>query len=389
MSLPNEVISILFIMANKLIQKLGMLLITTVFLSCKNDRQQAPNQEEVESYQVITVNPQKTTIHTDFPVTLQGIQDVEIRPKVNGFISDILVDEGQKVSKGQLLFRLFAPEYEEQLVQSQAAIQSIEAELEEAKLQIEKTKPLVQEGVIGKYELESAQHQLKNKTAQLNQAKSVRKSAEVNVGYTQIRAPFDGVMDLIPYKKGSLVSSSSPNPLTRISDISRINVYFSINEKQFFDWMEKSGGKSVTDYINGQGEINLILPNNQLFNQKGIVDMVSGQVDSKTGSIALRAVFPNPDQVLRSGNSATLRVYEKLDNALLIPQRATVEIQGKRFVYKVDDEGMVTSVAVDLLEHTPSNEYFIVKSGLIAGDRIIAEGLVSIREGVKIKTTTK
>lgn len=366
-----------------------MLLIATVFLSCKNDRQQAQNQEKVESYQTIIVNPQKTTIHTDFPVTLKGIQDVEIRPKVNGFIADILVDEGQKVSKGQLLFRLFAPEYEEQLVQYQAAIQSIEAEMEEAKLQIEKTKPLVQEGVIGKYELESAQHQLKNKTAQLNQAKSVRKSAEVNVEYTQIRAPFDGVMDLVPYKKGSLVSSSSPNPLTRISDMSRINAYFSINEKQFFDWMEKSGEKSVSDYINEQGEINLILPNNQLFNQKGIVDMVSGQVDPKTGSIVLRAIFPNPDQVLRSGNSAKLRVYEKLDNALIIPQRATVEIQGNRFVYKVDGEGMVTSVAVDLWDHTPSNEYFIVKSGLIAGDRIIAEGLVGIREGVKIKTTTK
>ncbi|MCY4779251.1 efflux RND transporter periplasmic adaptor subunit [Sphingobacterium sp. UT-1RO-CII-1] len=376
-------------MANKLIRKLCMLLIATAFLSCKNDRQQDQHHEEVESYQTITVNPQKTTIHTDFPVTLKGIQDVEIRPKVNGFIADILVDEGQKVSKGQLLFRLFAPEYEEQLVQSQAAIQSIEAEMEEAKLQIEKTKPLVQEGVIGKYELESAQHQLKNKTAQLNQAKSVRKSAEVNVEYTQIRAPFDGVMDLVPYKKGSLVSSSSPNPLTRISDISRINAYFSINEKQFFDWMEKSGGKSVSDYINEQGEINLILPNNQLFNKKGIVDMVSGQVDPKTGSIVLRAIFPNPDQVLRSGNSAKLRVYEKLDSALIIPQRATVEIQGNRFVYKVDGEGMVTSVAVDLWDHTPSNEYFIVKSGLIAGDRIIAEGVAGIREGVKIKTTTK
>lgn len=117
--------------------------------------------------------------------------------------------------------------------------------------------------------------------------------------------------------------------------------------------------------------------------------MVSGQVDSKTGSITLRAVFSNPDQVLRSGNSATVRVYEKLDKVLLIPQRATVEIQGKRFVYKVDGEGMVTSVAVNLSDNTPSNEYFIVESGLEAGDRIVAEGLVSIREGAKIKTTTK
>ncbi len=364
-------------------------LLITGFISCKSDQQHTSDTDEAEAYPVITLAPQTTTVYTDFPVTLQGVQDVAIRPKVNGFIADIQVDEGQKVSKGQLLFRIFAPEYEEQLVQSLAAIQSIEAEWEEAQLQVEKTQPLVQEGVIGKYELESAQHQLRNKTAQLNQAKSVRKGAEVNIAYTQIRAPFNGVMGLIPYKKGSLVSSTSADPLTHISDISQIHAYFSINEKQFFDWTEKSGGKSVTDYINRQGEVNLILPNNQLFNQKGIVDMVSGQVDSKTGSITLRAVFSNPDQVLRSGNSATVRVYEKLDKVLLIPQRATVEIQGKRFVYKVDDEGMVTSVAVNLSDNTPSNEYFIVESGLEAGDRIVAEGLVSIREGAKIKTTTK
>lgn len=375
-------------MANQSILRWCAFFLITGFISCKNEQKHTSN-DKVESYPVITLIPQTTTVYTDFPVTLQGLQDVDIRPKVNGFIADILVDEGQKVSRGQLLFRLFAPEYEEQLIQSQAAIQRIEAELEEAKLQVEKTKSLVQEGVIGKYELESTQLQLRNKTAQLNQAKSVRESAEVNIGYTHIRAPFDGVIDLIPYKKGSLVSSSSPNPLTRISDISQINAYFSINEKQFFEWMEKSAEQSVTNYINQQGEVNLILPNNQPFDQKGIADMVSGQVDSKTGSITLRAVFPNPNQSLRSGNSATVRVYEKLDTVLLIPQRATVEIQGKRFVYKVNNEGMVTSVAVNLFDKTPSNKYFIVESGLVAGDRIVAEGLVNLREGVKIKTTTK
>lgn len=376
-------------MANQSILRWCVLLLITGFISCTSDQQHASDMDEAEAFPVITLAPQTTTVYSDFPVTLQGVQDVAIRPKVNGFIADILVDEGQKVSSGQLLFRIFAPEYEEQLVQSLAALQSIETELEEAQLQVEKTQPLVKEGVIGKYELESAQHQLRNKTAQLNQAQSVRKSAEVNIAYTQIRAPFDGVMGLIPYKKGSLVSSTSADPLTRISDISQIRAYFSINEKIFFDWTEKSEGKSVTNYINQQGEVNLILPNNQVFNQKGIVDIVSGEVDPKTGSITLRAVFSNPDQILRSGNSATVRVYEKLDNVLLIPQRATVEIQGKRFVYKVDDEGLVTSVVVNVLDNTPSKEYFIVESGLETGDRIVVEGLVSIREGAKIKITTK
>ncbi|OYD42690.1 efflux RND transporter periplasmic adaptor subunit [Sphingobacterium cellulitidis] len=376
-------------MANQSIIKLFAPCVLAATLACNNSQQHQQDDVSLEEYPIYTLTPQAATVYTDFPVNLQGVQDIELRSKVSGFIDDIFVDEGQYVNKGQLLFRIFAPEYEEELARSSAAIKSTEAELADAQLLVDRTKPLVDEGIIGKYELESALQNLANKNAQLSQAKAIKNTASANVAYSQIRAPFAGVMGLIPYKTGSLVSSSSIEPLSHLSDISKIHAYFSINEKQFTRFLHEAKNKSLLDYLQQHAEIALILPDGNQFDQKGKIDMIGGQIDPKTGSINLRAVFQNPDGMMRSGNSATLRMYEKVQEAILIPQRATYELQGKKYVYKVDDESVVTSAPISILDKIPSNEYFIVSDGLQRGEKIIVEGLANVKEGMKIKTVNK
>ncbi|RQP10734.1 MAG: efflux RND transporter periplasmic adaptor subunit [Parapedobacter sp.] len=376
-------------MANQSIIKLFVPCILAATLACNNSQQHVQDGVLLEEYPVYTLTPQATTVYTDFPVSLQGVQDIELRAKVNGFIDDIFVDEGQYVTKGQLLFRIFAPEYQEELARSSAAIKSMEAELADAQLLVDRTKPLVDEGIMGKYELESALQNLANRNAQLSQAKAIKNTASANVAYSQIRAPFAGFIGLIPYKTGSLVSSSSIEPLSHLSDISKIHAYFSINEKQFTRLLHEAKNKSLVDHLQQHAEIALILPDGNQFDQKGKIDMIGGQVDPKTGSIHLRAVFQNPDGMMRSGNSATLRMYEKVQEAILIPQRATYELQGKKYVYKVDNEGLVSSAPVSIMDKTPSTEYFIVSSGLQRGEKIIAEGLANVKEGTKIKAVNK
>lgn len=376
-------------MANQSIIKLFVPCILAATLACNNSQQHVEDDVSLEEYPVYTLTPQATTVYTDFPVSLQGVQDIELRAKVNGFIDDIFVDEGQYVTKGQLLFRIFAPEYQEELTRSSAAMKSMEAELADAQLLVDRTRPLVDEGIIGKYELESALQNLANKNAQLSQAKAIKNTASANVAYSQIRAPFAGFIGLIPYKTGSLVSSSSIEPLSLLSDISKIHAYFSINEKQFTQLLHEAKNKSLVDYLQQHTDLVLILPDGSKFDQKGKIDMISGQVDAKTGSINLRAAFQNPEGTIRSGNSATLRMYERVPEALLIPQRATYELQGKRYVFKVDDKGIVSSAPVSILDKIPSNEYFIVSSGLQRGEKIIVEGLANVKEGMKIKTVNK
>jgi len=340
-------------------------------------------------FPVAVLAPQSVRLHADYPVTLQGLQEVELRPKVNGFIGEILVEEGQQVGKGQLLFRIFAPEHQEEQNRAAAAVQSLEAELSEARLQVEKTRPLVDEGVVGKYELESALNLLAAKEAQLAQARAVWQAAKANAGYTEVRAPFGGVMGLIPYKVGSLVSSASQEPISHLADVSSVRVYFSMNEKRFLDFLDKADGLSPQKYFAERAEVELVLPNGKTFAEPGRIDMVNGLVDSRTGSIALRAVFPNRGSVLRSGNSAVLRMYETLDGAVLVPQNATFEMQGRRFVYKVDEGGTVSSAAISVMDRTPSARHFVVAEGAVPGDRIVTEGLAGLSEGMKISPKTK
>ncbi|MGU3377063.1 efflux RND transporter periplasmic adaptor subunit [Chryseobacterium sp. M5A1_1a] len=358
---------------------------TVFFLFACQKKETETAKEVVAFYPTLSIVKEEAVVYSDYPVVLQGKKDVELRPKIDGFIEAILVEEGQKVKKGQVLFRIYAPQFKEENAVAIASLSRAEAELKDAGMKVKKVKPLVEENIISNYELESAQYNLKSKKALFAEARANLSNAEANVKYTQIVAPFDGVIGLIPFKEGALVSSSSIKPLTIISDISSIHTYLSMNEKQFFDFTQQGIHGSVQEQIDLLPKVSLMLANETEYPEKGKITTVSGQFDPLTGSINFRAVFANKEGLLRSGNSASIRVYEKVNNAVLIPQKATFDLQGKRFVYVVGNNAVVKSREIQIMEKEPSGQQYIVMSGLNSGDKIVSADIGGLRDGVKIK----
>lgn len=361
------------------------MLSTVVILWSCQDNKSIEAKEEVTFYPTLSIKEQSSIVYSDYPVVLQGKKDVELRPKIDGFIESILVDEGQQVKKGQVLFKLYAPQFKEENTAAIASLNRADSELKQARMQVKKAMPLVKENIISSYELESAEYNLKSKEAQLLQARANLSNAGANVGYTQIVAPFDGVIGLIPYKEGALVSSNSIEPLTLISDISSIHTYISMNEKEFYDFMQQAKGTNIKEKIASLPDVSLLLANGDEYISKGRINTVSGQIDPLTGSISFRAVFENKQGLLRSGNSAIIRLYEQVEKAMLVPQKATYDLQGKHFVYLVQKDGRVKSKEVKLMEKEPSSTHYIILSGLHIGDRIVSEDIGGLKDGVQIK----
>jgi membrane fusion protein, multidrug efflux system len=354
----------------------------------KNAKGAAGKPTGPQSYPVVQIDEQNTTLESDYPATLEGQQNVDIRPKIDGFIEKIYVDEGATVKQGQPLFAINAPQYEQAVRTAQASIKSAEAEVNAAQLQYNKTKPLVDKDIISKFDLENAALTLTSKKANLAQAKAALVNAQVNLGYTIVSSPVNGVIGTIPYKVGALVSSNSQLPLTTVSSISKIYAYFSLNEKQLLTISRNTKGKTLEDKIRQIPSVSLVLADGTTYAEKGKIETISGQINTQTGSSSLRATFPNPNGLLRSGSSASIRLPQHLQNALLVPQKSTTDIQGKKFVYLVTDTGGIKSTNIEIMELTKGN-FFVVTSGLKAGDKIILEGFASLKDGDKIKPVIK
>ena len=300
------------------------------------------------SYQVFTIEAKDATLNNDYPATLQGEQNIEIRPKVDGFVEAIYVDEGSVVKKGQLLFKLNAPQYQQDVNNAIAAINSAEAEVNSAQLLVNKTKPLVDKDIISHYELESDQFALNSKKASLAQARTTLANAKTNLGYTTITSPVNGVIGTLPYKVGSLVTSATTNPLTTVSNINKVYAYFSLNEKQLLEFSRTVEGGTLKEKIANMPAVSLILSDGSNYAEKGKVETIGGLIDTQTGSASFRAEFPNPTHLLRSGNSANVRIPEPVKNGIFIPQRSAYELQGKHFVYVVDETNTVKSIEIQI-----------------------------------------
>lgn len=355
---------------------LSLIISLVTLLSCNNK----PKQQEwqPQPYKVLTVTETSAVLNTDYPATLQGIQDIEIRPKIDGYIENVFIDEGAIVKKGQLLFKVRNPQYEADVRNYTAAISSAEADVASAQLQVKKTKPLVDKDIISSYELESNQLTLKAKEAALVQAKANLANAQTNLSYTSITSPVDGVVGTLPYKQGSYVSSSTSTALTIVSNISKVYAYFSLNEKQG-PIIFAGTGKNAAQ----QPPVTLILPDGSNYSEKGKIESISGQVNTQTGSFNVRAGFPNNAGQLRSGGSATIRIATPANNAILIPQSATYELQGKRMACIIDKNNSVTAKEIQVRE-VPGGKFFVADTGLAVGDKILLEGVGVLNEGTKI-----
>lgn len=358
--------------------------------SCGNSDQKkaGPPAPQVQTYSVLTVSPRSTSLQTDYPATLEGIQNVDIRPKVDGFIDRIYVDEGVSVKKGQLLFSINAPQYEQQVRTASAAISSAQADVNAAQLQVNKTKPLVEKDIISKYDLDAALLTLQSRKAALAQARAELVNAKVNLGYTRITSPVNGVIGSLPFKTGSLVSSSSASPLTTVSNISNVFAYFSLNEKQLLEFSRQYKGTTLETKLKNIPAVSLVLADGTPYPEKGKINSINGLINTGTGSATLRATFPNPLNLLRSGASASVRIPQHLKDAILVPQRSTIDLQGKKFVYVLTEKGIVKNTEIEVMDLTKGN-FYVVTKGLGAGDKIVLEGFQTLKDGMEIKAEEK
>lgn len=367
---------------------LPAIILTAVVSACGNKNKQAgANQEQqVLDYKVVQIHPQQATLNVDYPASIQGQQNIEIRPKVDGYVEKIFVDEGSIVTKGQLLFKINAPQYEQDVRTAEAGIKTAEADLSLAKMQVNKVKPLVEKDIISHYELESAEYTQQSKAAALAQAKAALVNAKVNLGYTTITSPVNGVIGALPYKLGSLVTGSTTDPLTTVYNTANVYVYFALNEKQLLDFSRDSSNRQTTfkDKLSKLPAVSLILPDGTTYEHTGKVETVNGLINTATGAANVRADFTNPRGLIRSGSSAVVRIPNVIKSAILVPQSATYELQDKRFVYAVDDQNKIKNVAVKVMDNT-AGQFYVVTEGLKAGDKIVLESSGNLQDGTVIK----
>lgn len=374
-----------FIQIKKTIQ-LTFILSIPVFLPACNSGKNAneADKNQAGTYKVLELKPGSTTLFTEYPASIEGQENIEIRPKIDGYIEKIFVDEGTVVKKGQALFKINAPQYEQEVITSTANIQRAMADVSAAKMAVNKVKPLVDQDIVSKFELEAAQYNLQAKEAALEQAKASLFNAKTNLGYTLVNSPVDGVVGSIPFRLGSLVSSNTTQPLTTVSSIGNVYAYFAMNEKELLNFA-KDGNGSFKDKIAQLPPVSLVLSDGTLYEKEGRIQTVNGLINTATGAADVRASFPNTNGLIRSGSSATIRIPTKVENKIIIPQRATFELQDKHMVVLVGADQKTSNVAINVLAKAAGN-FYIVESGLKAGDKIVLEGASSIKSGTLIKS---
>lgn len=371
----------------KTTMQIGLLFLSGLTLaSCgnKTDKAAQAAAPQVQEYKVVTLEPQSATLNTDFPASIQGQQNIEIRPRIEGYIEKIYVDEGAVVKAGQPLFKINDPQYEQAVRTANAGIKTAQASVSTAKLAVVKVKPLVEKDIVSKYELEAAQYTYESALAELAQARAALVNAKTNLGYTTVTSPVNGVVGSIPFRLGSLVSSTTTDPLTTVSSTGNVYAYFALNEKLLLAFTKDSTGTSFAQKISKLPKVSLLLADGSTYAEQGRIETVNGLINTETGSANIRARFPNLKGIIRSGSSATVRIPNAISNKIIVPQSATFELQDKRFAVIVGKDGKTKNVNLTVMENTAGN-YYVVESGLKAGDQIVLEGVAALKEGTEIK----
>ena len=334
-------------------------------------------------FPVVAVGTSSTTMQSTYPAVIKGVQDVEIHPKVQGFIVQINVKEGQTVSAGQVLFVLDNATFQAQVRQAQAQVNTATASLNTAKLTYENSQKLHASGVIGDYELQSSKNNYESAVAGLAAAQASLASAQESLSYCFVKSPAAGVVGSLPFKVGTLVSAS--NTLTTVSNISSMEVYFSMTEKDVLAMGKNAGG--LTGAIEAMPAVKLKLADGTEYGQEGRVTKMSGVIDASTGSVQIIAVFPNPEKVLKSGGSGAIIIPKRNTDAIIIPQSCVSEVQDKKFVYILDKDNKVKYTEIKVDPQNDGNNY-IVTEGLKTGDKYVTNGITKLSDGMEIVPIT-
>lgn len=367
---------------------------TFSLMGCKKETP-AMDPNAAKHYPVVSVETKNITGYTSFPTSIQGRVNSDVRAKIQGYITQVLVDEGQYVSKGQPLFRLEtnilsqnADAAKAGIGAAEASVKAAQASVNAAQVEVNKLRPLVQKNIISNVQLQTAEANLSQAQAQLAQARAAREQASANykgvaanIDYSIIRAPISGVVGSLPLKVGSLVGPTDQTPLTTISDTSEVFAYFSMNEKEYLNFLEDSYGATVPEKLKNMPSVELKLANGGMYPEKGRVEAVTGQIDAATGSIQFRASFPNGAKLLSNGNSGTIMLPKLYDGALVIPESSTYEQQGMIYAFKVQKDSVVNT-PIQVTDRV--NNYIILNNGLKKGDQIVASGIGGLKSGAKI-----
>lgn len=338
------------------------------FISCTENKAADTTREK---YLVTNPATMDTCVKSEYVADIHSLKNVELRARVKGYLDKILVDEGQSVKEGQVLFSISKQEYTEELAKAKANLKSAIADAKAAELDVQNEQTLVNKNVVSKTELEMAQSKLEAANAKVEEARSDVSSAELNLSYTEIKAPFDGVIDRIPNKTGSLIDEGTL--LTNISDNNQIFAYFNVSEQEYLNFSKQNDENR---------EVQLVLANDEIYPLNGKIETVESEIDKGTGNLAFRARFENPNHILKNGSSGKVILKKEIKNALLVPQKCAFEVQDKIYVYVVGSDNVV-----QLRSITPKyrlTNYYIVEAGLSVNDKIIYEGIQLVKEGDKI-----
>ncbi|PUZ20947.1 membrane fusion protein, multidrug efflux system [Chitinophaga costaii] len=359
--------------------------VLVVMTGCKGKGQNA-TATPPQKLPVITIKPGSATVTKVYSSALEGVTNVEVRPQVAGSLQKIFVDEGAYVRAGQQLFFIDDRVYRQQLNTATGALHNAEANLEAARINVAKTVPLVQNKVSSEINLQTAQMAYAAAKATVEQAQAAVESARINVAYCTITAPVNGYIGRIPFKLGSLVSSAGAQPLTLLSDIHNVNAYFSMAEGDFVNFEKQYPGNTTEQMLKKTPPVSLQLAEGSIYQEKGKITAIEGQFDKTTGSITLRATFPNAKSMLRSGNTGKILIDQQFDNVILFPIASSIEVQDKIYAFTVDDSNKVKQVMLQTAGKTGTD--YIVTAGLQPGTRVVSKGFERLQDGMTIVPDT-
>ncbi len=343
--------------------------------------EQQTSTVRTREYDVMILEPTSRKLSSVYPASIRGKQDIDIRPKVSGYITDIYVKEGSTVKKGQTMFVIDQVPYEAELHTAIANVDVARAAVAAAELTTDSKEKLYEQNIISEFDLSMARTTLASERAQLAQAQASEENARNNLSYTQVKSPVDGVVGTLPFRVGTLVSPSDLTPLTSVSDNSEMYVYFSMTEAQVLSLTRRYG--SLENALRSMPSIELQLSDGTIYPEKGRIESISGIIDPTTGSVSIRARFPNYKRLLLSGGSGNVILPHQQENCLVIPQSATYEIQDKIYAFKLEN-GVAKSRIIGVFDISNGKEY-VVESGLMPGDTIVVEGVGMLRDDTVIK----
>lgn len=365
-------------------KKIALWVLTAVMLTSCGSKSNKMG-EDSNDFAVETIQTTTADLKTSYPATIKGMQDIEIRPKVSGYLVKLLVDEGATVRKGQPLFLIDSEQYRATVKAAKAQIRVCRANIATQKLTVDNKRMLFKQNIISSYDLKMAENTLASYEAQLAAAEAQLQSAQDNLRWCTVTSPADGVVGSIPYRVGSLVSGQSAEALTTVSNISKMYVYFSMTEKQLLALTREAGG--VNAAIKKMPAVSLVLSDGTTYSQSGTISTVSGVIDPSTGSVQMRATFDNAQHILRSGGTGSILIPTHASDAIMVPQSATFDVQDKKFVYVVNADKTVATREITVLPQNNGQTY-VVASGLRAGERIVVDGVNQLKNGQKINPIT-